>query len=138
MKKIIFIVISLLLVLLGSECLAFQPAVIGGIRHGVALGLALESGYSNSPSLRYGFEVNTSNTPGIVFIGGKWFLSNIDGKYPMSLSAGAVGYLGNNSQLGPYISLVFDRFMGVKPLFLEFGVDAVNSGQLQLQLGYYF
>jgi len=134
----IFIAAALLALLFGSECLAYKPAVIGGVRDGVALGLMLESETSSNATLRLGFEANTSNTPGIVFVGGKWFLTNIRGVSPMFISGGLVGYLGNESQAGPYISLIFERFIDVAPLFLECGVDVVKSGRLQLQLGYYF
>jgi|SRR3989339_827829 len=134
-KRMIGVVFILLL--LGSSCFAFRPSVIGGIRDGVGLGLMFESDISKNTTLRFGFEANTSNSPGIAFIGGKWFLSNV-GRFPMSLSGGLVGYFGNNSAAGPCISLVFDRFLDVKPLFLEFGIDVVNSGKLLLQVGYYF
>ncbi|MFA6431325.1 MAG: hypothetical protein WCV91_02945 [Candidatus Margulisiibacteriota bacterium] len=135
MVRNVLVAVALMVLLFGSECLAFQPAVIGGVRGGVALGLMLESGLSNSTALRLGFEANTSNTPGIVFVGGKWFLGNV-GRVPMSLSGGLVGYFGNRAAAGPYISLIFDRFLDVAPLFLEFGIDVVDSGNLQLQLGY--
>lgn len=139
MRRNAFLSVALLVLFLGSECLASGPAVIGGVRDGLALGLMMESGLSNSAaSLRFGFEANTSNTPGIVFIGGKWFLSNVSNRFPMFISGGLVGYLGNDSQAGPYISVIFERFLDVSPLFLEVGIDVVKSGRLQLQAGYYF
>lgn len=138
MKKTIVSVVALL-VLLGSSCFAFQPSIIGGIRDGVALGLMLESGPAEGATLRMGLEANTSNAPGIVFVGGKWPLRNVSGRFPMSLSGGLVGYMGNNSsQAGPYISVIFDRFLDVSPLSLEFGIDIVNFGRLQCQLAYPF
>lgn len=137
-RRNIVIVIALSVLLFGSVGFASSTAVIGGIRDGAALGLMLESGYSDSVKLRFGFEASTSNTPGIAFIGGKWFLSEISSRFPMFLSGGLVGYLGNNSEAGPYISLIFERFLDVAPLFLEVGVDIVKSGKLQLQAGYYF
>lgn len=125
--------------MLGSECFAFRPAVIGGIRDGAALGLMLESGSNDNARLRLGFEANTGNTPGILFIGGKWLLTSIYSRYPMFFSGGLVGYLGNNnSDAGPYVSLIFERLFDVVPLFLEVGVDVVRSGKLQFQAGYYF
>jgi hypothetical protein len=136
-KKMVF-VIALMVLVLGSSCLASQTAVIGGIRDGVALGLLMESRSTNSTTLRLGFEANTSNTPGIVFVGGKWFLSNISGRYPLFLSGGLVGYLGNGSTAGPYISIIFEPFLDVTPLFLEVGIDVAKSGRLQLQMGYFF
>ena len=136
MKKTIVSAIVLLM-LLGSSCLAFQPAIIGGIRDGVALGLMLESGPADGATLRMGLEADTSSAPGIVFVGGKWPLRNVSGRFPMALGGGLVGYLGNNSsQAGPYISVIFDRFLDVSPLSLEFGIDIVNYGRLQCQLGY--
>lgn len=138
MKRSIVFTFALLVLLFGTECFASRPAIIGGIRDGAALGLMLESGSTNNSTLRLGFEASTSNTPGIVFVGGKWFLSDISNRFPMFLSAGLVGYLGNKSEAGPYISLVFEKFLDVTPLFLEFGIDVVKSGKMQLQLGCYF
>lgn len=139
MKKGLIFAAALLVLLLGSECLAFRPAVIGGVRDGTALGLMFERASTSKTALRLGIEANTGNTPVIVFVGGKWFLTNLSGSYPMSLSGGLVGYLGNNhSDAGPYISLVFDRLLDFTPLFLEVGIDVVGSGRLQCQIGYYF
>ncbi|MFA4844671.1 MAG: hypothetical protein WC632_06985 [Candidatus Margulisiibacteriota bacterium] len=138
MKNKIISVVAFMVLLLGSSSLAFQPAVIGGIRDGVALGLMAESGLTNGAALRFGFEANTSNTPGILFVGGKWFLTNIRGGSPMFMSGGLVGYLGDQTSAGPYISLVFERFLEVTPLFLEVGIDVVKSGRLQFQAGYFF
>lgn len=138
MRKNIFIAGVLLVLLFGSQCFAAKPAVIGGIRGGVALGIMLESEFVDSAKLRMGFEANTSNSPGLVFIGGKWFLTDVGRRVPMYLGGGVVGYFGNNSAVGPYISLIFERFLDITPMFLEFGIDVVNSGRLQLQAGYYF
>jgi hypothetical protein len=139
MKRNVFTVVALLVLLFGSECFASGPAVIGGIRDGVALGLMGESGLTNGAALRYGFEANTSNTPGIIFVGGKWFLSNLRGGSPMFISGGLIGCFGNNNTAaGPYISMIFERLFDVAPLFLECGIDVVKSGSLQFQVGYYF
>jgi len=138
MKKTTMFVVAFIMLVLASRCFAFQTAVIGGIRDGLALGLMMESGPSDSAKLRLGFEANTSNTPGLIFIGGKWFLKDVNNKFPMFLSGGLVGYFGNNAQAGPYISLIFERFLDVTPLFLEVGIDVVDHGNLQVQMGYYF
>jgi len=138
MKNQIILTLALLALLMGSECRAFTPAVIGGVRDGAALGLMLENRMTNSTSLRLGVEASTSNSPGIVFVGGKWLLANLRSGSPMFLSGGLVGYLGNHSEAGPYISLVFERLLDIDPLFLEVGIDVVNSGNLQFQAGYYF
>ncbi|MFA5840038.1 MAG: hypothetical protein WC890_05210 [Candidatus Margulisiibacteriota bacterium] len=137
MKKSFLVAITLLVLVLGSECLAFNTAVIGGMRNGLALGMMLENGLSRSATFRLGVEASTSNSPGIVFVGGKWFLGVMDSSYPIYMSGGLVGYMGNNSEAGPYISLVFENLLDMSPLFLETGIDIVNSGRLQLQIGYY-
>lgn len=126
------------IVLLSASAFAFKPAVVGGIRDGVALGIMLDTAVSN-PSLRMGVEADTASSPVIGFVGGKWFLNNVRGGFPMYLSGGLVGYLGGReASAGPYISLIFERFLNVEPLFLEAGVDVAGSGHLQLQVGYFY
>ena len=137
-KKNIIFVIVLFIIFFGSECLAYKPAIMGGIRSGAALGLMFESNITTSATLRLGVEGNTSDTSVLAFIGGKWFLHEVSSRFPMFLSGGIVGYLGNSSNVGPYISVIFERFIDVSPLFLEFGIDMVNYGRMQLQVGYYF
>jgi hypothetical protein len=139
MKKTMIFSAAFVVLLFSSSCFAFQPALIGGIRDGLALGLMLESGPADGATLRMGLEADTTNAPGIVFVGGKWPLRNINSRFPVSLGGGLVGYLGNNSsQAGPYVSVIFDRFLDLSPLSLEFGIDIVNYGRLQCQLGYPF
>lgn len=118
---------------------ALQPAVIGGIRNGLALGVIAEEPIASNTSLRFGAELNTGNQPIILFFGGKFYLTNISGKIPMSFGLQAVGYSGNRStDLGLGISLIFSRPFNVNPLFFEFGVDVAGSGHLQAQAGYFF
>ncbi|MFA5839563.1 MAG: hypothetical protein WC890_02770 [Candidatus Margulisiibacteriota bacterium] len=136
-KSKLFLVVSIIFVM-GTSCLASQSAILGGIRNGLALGVMGEKNLSQGTDLRFGLEANTSNNPGIIFVGGKWFLTNISGRFPLFLSGGLVGYLGNNSEAGPYISLISEKFFDIKPLFIELGIDIANSGKLQLQIGYYF
>jgi hypothetical protein len=139
MKRNILIVSALAVLMLGSSCLAYTPSVIGGVRDGTALGIVLESGMTERSMVRLGFEADTSSTPGIFFVGGKWFVSDLNNsKYPMYISGGLVSYLGNNTEVGPFVSLIFERFMDVSPLYFEIGVDSVKSGRLQFQLGYNF
>ncbi len=132
------IVISLLIMLFGTAALASVPALIGGLRNGSVLGLMFESGPSNYAKLRMGAEINSSDTPVIVVFGGKWFLNNINNRYPMFMSGGVVSYMGSNSEAGPYLSLIFEQFIDVTPMFLEIGIDAVRTGRLQCQVGMYF
>jgi len=138
MRKSFVFAILILTLMFCSKSFAARSAVIGGIRDGLALGLVMESDFSSGAKLRFGFEANTSNTPGIVFVGGKWFLRDMENRFPMFLSGGLVGYLGDHTEAGPYISIIFERFLDVTPLFFEFGIDVVKSGRLQCQIGYYF
>ena len=56
MRKSIILGLALWVLLFGSECLAYRPAVIGGIRGGAALGLMVENGLTVNSALRMGFE----------------------------------------------------------------------------------
>ncbi|MDD4527523.1 MAG: hypothetical protein PHF25_05740 [Candidatus Margulisbacteria bacterium] len=126
--------------LLGIQVMAYTPAVIGGVRDGTALGLVFESGSRvNDLNIRFGLEATTSNTPGIMFVGGKWFLRDLNNtKLPMFLNLGIVAYLGNEANVGPYVSIMLERFLDMPDLFLEVGIDIVTSGKLQAQVGYFF
>ncbi len=138
-KNSIFTV--LLFVFLGAQCMAYSPAIIGGVRaDGTTLGLVFDSGLpSNDLTIRFGLEGNLTNTSGIVFAGGKWFLHDADSaRFPMFLNIGVVGYMGNTTNVGPFVSIIMERFVNIDNLFLEFGVDTVNSVQLQAQVGYFF
>ena len=138
-EKNMLIVSVLGLMLIGSLGMAYTPSVIGGARDGVALGIVLENGLSARAAIRLGLEANTSDSRGIIFLGGKWLVTDMDnGNYPMYLSAGLMGSLGTTSEIGPFVSLIFERFLDIPPLYLEVGVDAIKSGRLQFQVGYKF
>ncbi len=120
----------------GSLGSTFNPSVIGGVRDGIALGMMGESEISKNASFRFGAEANSSNKPIILFLGGKFFLTNIIDNYPMSFGLGLVGYLGNKFEAGPSVSLIFDRIFDIRQLSAEFGIDIAGSGKLQLQAEY--
>ena len=136
MKRLV--IVSLLTVLLLAEgSLAMQPAIIGGIRDGLAIGFMGEQAVGRNFGMRVGLEANTGGQPIIFFFGGKFYLANIGRRMPMSLGVGLVSYFGHHDpDYGLSISLVFNNFFDVKPLFFEVGVDAVGRGRLQAQLGY--
>ena len=137
--KIPILILALIVLTLESLSLANGPAILGGIRNGTALGVVLEVDSFYYTNLRLGLEANTPNDPGIVFIGGKWFLSDLNSRYPTFLSSGLVGYLSNSSsEIGPFVAVIWEGFLDVPPLFLELGVDVVKSGIVELQLGYNF
>ncbi|MBI5698982.1 hypothetical protein HZC35_01550 [Candidatus Saganbacteria bacterium] len=134
MKKSLVI---LALVLLASNAFAFQPEVVGGIRGGLAVGFMGESSIARNADMRFALEASTNENPVILLLGGKFYLTTIGRKVPLSLGAGAVGYAGGKkSEVGVAISFIFDRMFDVKPLFFEFGVDVAGSGKILAQFGY--
>ena len=135
MKKIMlaFIVLS---VLSCQQAFAFRPEIIGGIRNGLAAGLMAEEPVSQDFSLRFGAEGTTGNEGIVLLAGGKFLMTYLD-RSPFSLGVGLVGYIGTTGSIGFSVSGVVDRFLGVRPMFMEAGADFVaNSIRLQLQLGY--
>ncbi|MDD4527527.1 MAG: hypothetical protein PHF25_05760 [Candidatus Margulisbacteria bacterium] len=131
----------LLFVFLSAQCMAYSPAIIGGVRgDGTTLGLVFDSGVpSNDLTIRFGIEGNATDTPGIVFVGGKWFLRDVDNtRFPMFLNIGLVGFMGKTTTVGPYVSIIMERMINLPGLFLEFGIDLASSVKLQAQVGYFF
>lgn len=136
MKKLLIVLASILVLTSGS--FALQPAMIGGIRDGAALGLIMQEYLGTGVAFRFGMEANTGKNPMIAFAGGKFNLSSI-GRMPLSLGLGIVGYFGNSdTRTGLALSFIFDNVFGRQPMFIEAGVDIVDPARLQLQLGYKF
>ncbi|OGC11583.1 hypothetical protein A3K48_03655 [candidate division WOR-1 bacterium RIFOXYA12_FULL_52_29] len=121
-----------------SSVMALSPAVIGGVRGGVALGMMADEEVGTRVGLRFGAEACTGKKPLILFFGGKFYLTNISGRYPLSFGLGLVVYSGGdgNADFGPSVSLIFDRPFDINRLFFEAGIDVADSGKLQLQAGY--
>lgn len=137
MMKKIFLTSILTIILFVGSAMAMQPAVIGGIRDGLAVGLMGDQQVGRNFGLRIGLEANTGNQPIIAFFGGKFYLTNIGRHMPMSLGVSLVSYFGNrNADIGLGLSVIFNNFFDIKPFFFEIGVDAVSRGKLQAQLGY--
>ena len=135
MKKLILVPIMLLLCsqLVG----AVQLELVGGIRDGLAFGVMGEQTIARNLGLRYGVEANTGQQPAIIFIGGKFYLTDFRYEMPLSLGVGFVDYAGNNgNNAGVSLSLIINRAFNLKPLFIEAGVDIAGSGRMQLQVGY--
>ena len=129
--------VLMVLLLIGNGVLAMQPAVIGGIRDGLALGMMLEDGIAKNVAIRGGIEASTGKQPLILFFGGKFYLTNIGKKIPLSFGLGFVGYTGNKgTDAGISLSFIFERLFDIKPLFFEVGVDVAGSGRLLAQVGY--
>jgi len=135
MKKLILVL--LLSVVLVSNAFAFTPAVIGGIRDGLAGGIMGSSSIARNVALRAGIEANSGKQPLCGFLGGKFYLTRL-GRMPMSLAVSAVAYSGNDkSDFGLGIAMILDRFLDVRQMFLEAGIDAVGTGRANVQIGYY-
>lgn len=134
MRKIIVVMAVLWL---SSSAFAFQPEVVGGVRGGLAVGFMGESSIARNADIRFALEASTNENPAILLLGGKFYLTTVGRKVPLSLGAGAVGYVGGKkSEVGVSISFIFDRMFEVKPLFFEFGVDVAGSGKILAQFGY--
>ena len=134
MRKLVLILVSV--VIFVSNAFAFTPAIIGGYRDGLAIGIMGSSSIARNVALRLGVEATGGDAPLIAFIGGKFYLGGM-GRMPMSLGLSGVMYSGNsNSTFGFGISAIFDRAFGVRPMFLEVGVDVVDTARAQIQLGY--
>lgn len=114
---------------------AMQPAIIGGVRDGLAIGMMAKQSVAKNVAIRFGAEVNTGSQPIILFFGGKFYLTNMSGS-PMSFGIGAVAYSGNKTDAGLSASVIFDNAFNVRPLFFEFGIDVANKARLLLQAGY--
>lgn len=132
-----------LFLILVTPVWSLQPAIIGGLRDSLALGLMVEENTPNNFGFRFGVEATTGKRPMIVFLGGKFYLIQVDNRYPLSLGLGLVGYFGGRksegetAEVGGSVSLILDNPFDIKPLFFEAGIDVTNSsGKAQLQVGY--
>ncbi|HTY14012.1 MAG TPA: hypothetical protein VMD02_07510 [Candidatus Omnitrophota bacterium] len=134
MKKISIIMAALLLIL-ANGAFAFQPAIIGGVRDGLAIGFMADGPLAKNVGIRVGVEGDTGKQPLIFFLGGKFYLGSV-GRSQMSLGLGMVAYSGNSTDIGGAFSLIFNRAFGVAPLFFEAGVDIASTARIQAQLGY--
>jgi hypothetical protein len=135
MKKLVLVFVGLMILV--SSSYAFQPAIIGGIRDGLAIGIMGSNPIARNVALRLGIEANSGKQPLIGFLGGKFYLSRL-GRMPMSLGVSAVAYSGGDkSDFGVGIAVILDRFFDVRQMFLEAGIDAVGTGRANIQVGYY-
>jgi hypothetical protein len=136
MKKVLLFSV-LALVLLCQSVFAAQVSLIGGIRDGLAIGIMADQSVAHNLGLRYGIEADTGNQPVIVFLGGKFYLTSLQRQMPLSLGLGLVGYVGSGKATpGLSLSMIIDRAFNLPQLFIETGVDVVDQGRFQLQLGY--
>jgi hypothetical protein len=136
MKKVLLLSLVAVVLMCQTVCAA-QLSLIGGIRDGLAIGIMADQSVAHNLGLRYGLEADTGNQPIIAFLGGKFYLTSLQKQMPLSLGLGLVGYLGNGkSTPGLSISMIIERAFNLPQLFIETGVDVVDQGRFQLQLGY--
>jgi hypothetical protein len=134
MKKLVLVLVGLMILVSSSH--AFRPAIIGGFRDGLAVGIMGSSSVARNVALRIGVEATSGSAPIMAFLGGKFYLGGV-GRMPLSLGLSAVAYAGNSSSdFGFGISAIFDRAFGVRPMFIEAGIDVASSAKAQIQVGY--
>ncbi len=134
MRRLVLVAVSVMLFV--SSAFAFQPAIIGGVRDGLAIGIMGSSSIARNVALRVGLEATTGSAPIMAFLGGKFYLGAM-GRMPLSLGLSAVAYAGSSSsEFGFGISAILDRAFGVRPMFLEAGIDIASSAKAQIQVGY--
>lgn len=135
MKKTV-ILIAMLIFAAGAAS-AMQPAVIGGVRDGVAIGFLAEDQVGRNFGIRMAIEADTGKQPILGMLGAKFYLASLGKKPYLSFGLGVVAYGGGNkTSVGAAISFIINRAFDITPLFAEIGVDACDSGRLQAQLGY--
>ena len=135
MKKI-FAVLVLFLVS-AAAAHAMQPAVIGGVRDGMAIGFLAEDQVGRNFGIRMAIEANSSTQPIVGLLGGKFYLTSLGKRPYLSFGLGVVAYGGrHSSSIGAALSFIINRAFDVTPLFMSIGVDVVDSPRLQAQMGY--
>ena len=134
MKKIL---IAIIIILFGSQCIAMHTALFGGYRDGLALGLIMEKPFVSNVVYRFGIEGTTGQNHLLMFVGVRDYLLT-SGAVPISLRLSLLGYFGNNSALGGSFSFIFDNINNNKQLFFETGLDLVGSAKAMAQFGYKF
>jgi hypothetical protein len=134
MKKVIMAM--LVFVLFAGAASALTPEIIGGIRDGAAIGFKAEDQVGKNFGLRFGVEANTGKQPLILDLGGKFYLTGLGKRAYLSFGVGVAAYSGDKTSAGVSISFIINRAFDITPLFAEIGVDVVDSGRLQAQLGY--
>ncbi|MBU0502160.1 MAG: hypothetical protein KJ811_02820 [Candidatus Margulisbacteria bacterium] len=137
MKKLFALLVSVSILLSGAS-LAIQPEIVGGIRDGLAVGIMADHQLGKNYGMRMGLEATTGAQPLILFLGGKFYLTNLTYGTPFSLGLGFVSYMGSsrNNSLGFGISGIINNAFGIKPMFVEVGVDIVDTARAQVQVGY--
>jgi len=134
MKKVIMALF--VFVLLAGAANALTPAIIGGIRDGLAIGFLAEDQVGKNFGIRFGVEATTGKQPLLLALGGKFYLTGLGRKASLSFGLGVVAYSGDKTSAGVSISFIINRAFDITPLFAEIGIDVVDSGRLQAQMGY--
>ncbi len=134
---------SLMLILSAQAAWAAHTAMIGGARDGLGLGMETRRAFGPLTG-RFGIQATTGED--LTVTGDNPFLFQAGvilpqlGSQPLSLSLGFIGYFGNRSEQGAYISLLLDRlYRASDALYAETGFDWFGDhGHVFLQFGYRF
>jgi len=135
---------SLLLLISAQAVWASQTAMIGGTRNaGYTLGMETSRDFGPATG-RFGIEATTGedvniygDNPFLLFAGLQLPVPLV--RQPVSWSFGFVGNYGNRTELGEYLSLVFDKLYQADKMYLETGLDWFGDhGHALFQLGYRF
>ena len=142
--RIKLVCFSIMLLLLGQAVWAeVRTSMIGGARGGLGLGMETRRDFGPITG-RFGIEATTGedlspagDNPFLFFAGMKMRLLK---DQPVSWSTGFIGYYGNRSEQGEYISLILDRLYGSDDAsYMETGLDWFGDhGHIELQFGYRF
>lgn len=136
MRKLVAMVLCLLL--LSSVAFAVDIAIITGMRDGLAIGITIDQETGEAIAARYGIELSDGAKPVIAFIGGKTFLTEVQSIYPLYISGGLVGYVGDgDTKVGLSLSVILDEVFGIDLLSIETGIDALaDDSKIQIQAIY--
>jgi hypothetical protein len=136
MKRAVLLSIVVALFLC-SAAMANRVSVIGGIRGGLALGLAVDQLVMEYPNVKVGVEVATGDEGFIMFAEDQFLMTNYGENHPIYLGVGVIGYLGRNSAGGFTVSGIFESPLNDPRMYIEVGADMIpNAAKLQLQTGY--
>ena len=140
MKRIIFILLAF--VIFSSSALAegIPSAVVGGLRgKGAAVGLDFTE-YFNWSGLYFGpgIELCTGSQFLILYFDARATVNRVYEDTFLFFKGGATALIGSESLLGINFLVGLESLFDIKPLFVEFGVDATKDAGLILQAGYKF
>lgn len=141
MKRIIFLLLAFIIFFSSSALAAGTPsAVVGGLRgKGIAVGLDFTE-YFNWSGFYFGpgAELCTGSQFLILYFDARATVSKVYEDTFLFFKGGATALIGSESLLGINFVVGLESLFDIKPLFVEFGIDAAKDAGLILQAGYKF